>query len=76
MNFLPGGKLLPGNWVEEAKLLFFIKMEVTNRPLKKKKNPLMRQKEKDKKKKKQLGGAVMVEGNEEHLRLLDESIIF
>lgn len=35
MKFIPGGKLLPGMWVEEAKLLLFIKMEVTNRCLKK-----------------------------------------
>lgn len=35
MKFISGGKLLPGHWVEEAKLLLFIKMEVTNRPLKK-----------------------------------------
>lgn len=35
MKFLPGGKLLLGDWVEEAKHFLFIKMEVTNRPPKK-----------------------------------------
>lgn len=29
------GKLLPGDWVDEAKLLLFLKMEVTCRPPKK-----------------------------------------
>lgn len=83
MNFLPGGKLLPGDWVEEAKLLLFIKMEVTNHPPKKGKrlNKAKRKRqEEDKvpegKKKKQLGGAVMIERNEEHVGLLDKDIIF
>lgn len=82
MNFLPGGKLLPGDWVEEAKLLLFVKMEVTNRPPKKGKrlNEAKRKRPGEEKahggkKKKQLGGAVMVEINED-VELLDESIIF
>jgi len=35
MNFLPGGKQLPGDWVDEGKLLLFIKTRVVNRPPKK-----------------------------------------
>ena len=83
MNFLPGGKFLPGDWVEEAKLLLFIKMEVTNRPPKKGKclNEAKRKKQEEekvheRKKKKRFGGAVMVERNEEHVGLLDSGIIF
>ncbi len=83
MNFLPDDKLLPCDWVEEAKILLFIKMEVTNGLPKKRKrlNEAKRKRQEEekaheKKKKKQLGGAVMVERNEEHVGLLDESIIF
>lgn len=83
MNFLPGGKLLPGDWVEEAKFLLCIKMEVTNRFPKKGKrlNKVKRKRYKEekvyeKKKKNQFGRAVMVERNEEHVELLDNGIIF
>ena len=83
MNFLPGDKFFPGDWVEEAKLLLLIKMEVTNRLPKKKKhlNEAKRKRQEEEKaheekKKKQLGRAVMVERNEEHVGLLDENIIF
>ena len=31
MNFLPGGKQLPRDWVDEGKLLLFIKTRVVNR---------------------------------------------
>ena len=31
MNFLPSGKQLPGDWVDERKLLLFIKTWVVNR---------------------------------------------
>lgn len=37
MNFLSFGKIFPSNWVEEAKLLFFIKMKVNSCFPKKKK---------------------------------------
>lgn len=83
MKFIPGGKLLPGDWVEEAKLLLFIKMEVTNRPLKKgkrlseaKKKRQREDKVHGEKKRKQLGGAVTIEREEEDIELLDENIIF
>ena len=71
MNFFPGGKLLLRDRVEEAKLLLFIKMKVTNRLSKKGKrlNEAKRQRQEEEKahemkKKKQLGRAVMVEWNE------------
>ena len=35
MNFLLGGKQLPGDWVDERKLLLFIKTWVVNYPPKK-----------------------------------------
>lgn len=79
MNFFPGGKLLPGDWVEEAKLLLFIKMEVTNRLPKKGKrlNEAKRKRqEKEKahggKRRKQLGGTAIVERDEEDVELLDK----
>lgn len=82
MNFLPGVKLLAGDWVEEAKLLLFIKLEVNSRPLKKGKrlNEAKRKRQDEVKAhegkgKKRLGGAVIVERNEEHVGLLEESII-
>ncbi len=83
MNFFPGGKLLPGDWVEKAKFLLFIKIEVTNRPPKKGKrlNEAKRKRQEERKahegkKKKQLKGAMIVERNKEHIGLLNESVIF
>ena len=35
MNFLPGGKQLPRDWVDKRKLLLFIKTRVVNHPPKK-----------------------------------------
>lgn len=76
MKFLPGGKLLPGDWVEEAKLFLFIKTEVTNRPAKKgeglnkaKRKAQEEEKAQKGKKRKQPGGAVMVERDEEDVAM-------
>jgi hypothetical protein len=32
MNFRPGGEYLPHDWVDEGKLLLFMKTEVAKRP--------------------------------------------
>ncbi len=83
MNFLPGGKLLHGDWVEEAKLLFFIKMEVTSRSPKKEKrlNEAKRKmQETDRKlsfkKKKRIDGTLEVQRTEQDIEALDNKVIF
>src|SRR6267378_3880503 len=71
MNFRPGGEYLPHDWVDEGKLLLFMKTEVAERPpctgrrlTAEKKRKQQQSKEANRTKRRTTGAGVTAEGEE------------